>query len=208
MQVWWKNLLMCAGNRDTSVICAPEWQELMNHTYRHRENDINEQRRRREGENHTFQILNKEIKQLCNKLLARHPRQQHAEKIRSLIRCHAESCLPAEICMYAKMPLMFKIWSVKNKAYTVISLRTCQTFCVQTEVQSSWYFVHFLLVQTNDACVSWRCQITVAEKCMHHSHYYFVEIKVIFVRRKTAICSVLPSLMTHCWLYIVTLCST
>lgn len=113
MRLWWKNLLMCGRNWSTSVICATEWQELMNHAYKHRENTINEERRR-EGENHTLQILNEEIKQLCNKLLARHPRQRHAERIRSLIRCHAEICLPAEICMYLKMTLMFQTWSVKK----------------------------------------------------------------------------------------------
>lgn len=81
----------------------------MNHVYGRRENNINEQRRRKGKKNHTLQILNEEIKQLCNKLLARHPRQQQAEKIRSLILCHAEICTPAEVCMYAKMTLMFQI---------------------------------------------------------------------------------------------------
>lgn len=188
-QVWWKSPLMCAGNRDTSVICATEWQELMNRTYRHGENNINEQRRRRDGEIHTFQTLNKEIKQACNKLLARHARQRHAERIRSLIRCHAESGSPAEICMYANMTLMFKIWSVKKWNHTQsprcegvklsVSRQKCKA--AGTLCTSCWY-------QTNDVWISWQCQITVVEKCLHPFHRYFKEIQVIFALRKTAIC--------------------
>lgn len=156
-------------------------------------------RGRREGENHTLQILNEEIKQLCNKLLARHPRQRHAEKIRSLIRCHAEICLPAEICMYVKMTLMFQTWSVrKQRVCSHLTVRfdlKCRSVGVKLSVSSQKYKAAGILY-TSDwtqnvwsiVLLSWFRQatrafldsvkMTVAEKCTHHSYYYFVEVKV------------------------------